>query len=137
MKAIPTKRHPESDAVEAALEGFFNALGAEDRQALEATISEDFTLFEEGRVWDADTLFDVIVSPPAWNRRWTISQPSVVVADDQATISYRNTLRATNSDSVRVREWLESAVLRKSGDHGWVVSFLHSTPIRQVDDNSK
>ncbi len=137
MKAIPTKRHPESDAIEAALEGFFNALGAEDRQALEATISEDFTLFEEGRVWDADKLFDVIVSPPAWNRRWTISQASIVVAGDQATISYRNTLRATNADNVRVREWLESAVLQKSGDHGWVVSFLHSTPIRQVDDNLK
>lgn len=131
VPALPDTRHPEADEVYAGLRRFFEALGMKDRAAFDNAVTDDFTLFEVGEVWSGDRIFNLIADSSDWSRRWTLTQPKVSVSGDQATIIYRNALRASRGDEVRVKEWLESATLKKGND-GWIVAFLHSTEIPQI-----
>lgn len=131
-----TTTDPRADDAAIALKGFFAALDSGDRDRFNYTITGDFSLFEEGRVWDADRIFSVVNTGEPWRRRWTISQPDIIVDGALATARYRNTLRAESDETVRVKEWLESAVLKHDGD-GWRVSFIHSTTIPQGDPDER
>lgn len=131
MGLFPSNEPTEKPVVMAALDAFFTSLGAGDRAGFQSSVSEDFTLYEDGSVWGADKIFTVVNDIEPWRRRWTLSQPRIEIDDGIAAVSYRNTLRAEKDSVVRVKEWLESAVLEKSDD-GWRVKFIHSTTVPQI-----
>lgn len=117
--------------VEEKLREFFDALARNDEAGLAVTVTDDFTLFENGEVWSVQKLINEIFG--SGERTWTLSEVTVVARGDVAHIAYRNqgTL-AADRKPIRRREYLESALLVK--DRGaWRIMFLHSTPLSDQD----
>lgn len=139
MDAVDGEFSSDEQQIVSTLHSFFKALGKGDQESFGKVVTAEFRIFEDGEVWDGTKTLQAVNGTEEWIRRWTLSQLEVGVSSDRAVVTYRNTLRAernpstevSGSEPVRVREWLESANLVKSGD-AWKIEFLHSTSIPQA-----
>lgn len=107
---------------------------------MRATSAQDFHLLEVGEIWDMDKLVSAVISgegrPTRQNFFAVITSR---VNDDRAWVSYWNRAVFTGpGGEAHNIEWLESAVLIKTGDK-WLIEMLHSTrlgPNQPIPDSA-
>ena len=114
--------------VQRAIQSFYDALGKDDRAAFERSVTRDFQAFEHGERFTADTLFRAIEDSHRSGRviNWRLSAVTVRVDCDTALATWDNRGSAGVPPKIAPRNWLESAVMRRSPT-GWRMEFLHST----------
>jgi len=128
-------RRCQSSAQDAALvqrsiQSFYDALAKDDRAAFERSITREFQAFERGERFTADTLFKAIGDSHRSGRliNWHLYAVTVRVDCDTALATWDNRGSARMPPNIAPRNWLESAVMRRSPT-GWRMEFLHSTVI--------
>ena len=125
-------RSSNQDAVlvKDAIQSFYDALGKDNRAAFERSVTPDFQAFEQGVRYSTDTLFKVIENSHRSGRliNWKINALTVRVDCETALATWDNNGSAGVPPNIAPRNWLESAVMRRSPT-GWRMAFLHSTVV--------
>ena len=123
-------RSSSQDAVrvQGAIQSFYDALAKDDRAAFERSVTRDFRAFEHGERFTAETLFKAIMASHRSGRviNWRLSAVTVRVDCDTALATWDNRGSAGVPPKIAPRNWLESAVMRRSPT-GWRMEFLLST----------
>ena len=118
-------------AVKQAVEDFYSVYYVElDKKKYRSLLTDDYLLLENGQIMDADA--DIALMPSlddGYKRIDKFDFGSIKLHGDTAYAVYFLKSEMTDKkNGARSREWLESAILRRSGSH-WRVALLHSTRI--------
>ena len=114
---------------------FFELFVQDDIQYFEKNCTPEFELYEVGKVWNADTLRNLINKRQAQKRIWVRTNEfkyiKINVKKDIAWVSYFNTAYLTNAttNEKRTVRWLESAILIRKNKR-WLLTQMHSTSIK-------
>lgn len=123
-----TAEQDKPENVKLPLLNYFDAIQRKDLEAMKANTTDDFVLFEDGRVWNNDSLWTRIQQYPDRRLEFKLSGFKVFVDRESSQISYFNHAQVYRKDSVAGQiDWIENVTLRKV-DGKWKISFLHSTP---------
>ena len=101
-----------------------------DKQKYRSLLTEDYLLLENGELLDIEGDIALMPAPESgYKRTDAFDFRSVKIHGDTAYAVYFLKSEITDKkDGTRKREWLESAILRRSGA-GWRMALLHSTKI--------
>lgn len=101
-----------------------------DKQKYRSLLTEDYLLLENGELLDIEGDIALMPAPGSgYKRTDAFDFRSLRVHGDTAYAVYFLKSEITDKkDGTRHREWLESAILRRSGA-GWRMALLHSTRI--------
>lgn len=114
---------------------FFELFVQDDIRYFERNCTPEFELYEVGKVWNADTLRNLINKRQAQKRIWVRTNEfkyiKINVKRDIAWVSYFNTAYLTNAttNEKRTVRWLESAILIRKNKR-WLLTQMHSTSIK-------
>lgn len=135
---MPAKAQTEEKNAQAVVSEFFEALSAMDPKLIDPLVTGDFVLLEMGEVWNADSLKKRMVLPNGidFKRTNLLEFIKTDVGENIAWISYHNKAEIKWNNSIRLLQWLESAVLVKE-DGRWKISLLHSTKVDMKVDSKK
>ena len=126
---LPEKDKPEN--VKAPLLNYFDAIQRKDLAAMKDNITDDFVLFEAGRVWNNDSLWSRMQQNPDRRLEFKLSGFKVFVDRESGQISYFNHADVYRKDTLSgTVDWIENVTLRKV-DGKWRLNFLQSTPRNQ------
>ena len=101
-----------------------------DERGYRALLTDDYLLLENGEIFDANG--DIASMPKAgdgYTRSDAFDFRTVRMLGDTAYVIYfLRSAVVEKTEAARNLEWLESAVLRRTGGH-WRVAVLHSTRV--------
>jgi len=112
---------------------FFTSLSDRDFNKMKAVCAADFTVLENGVIWNLDTLQEKInlsKAIPDFNRINTIEFTETRIKGKMAWVSYHNRADYYRNGKKSYVQWLESAVLVKAG-RTWKMQLLHSTLVKR------
>ena len=119
----------DPSAVKQAITDYYAAFSGLDKQKYRALLTEDYLLLENGELLDVEGDVAGMPSPETHPRRKDVFNfRSVKIQGDVAYAAYFLSSNITDDKGDRSRQWLESAILRRS-DKGWRMALLHSTRI--------
>ncbi|HEV8482044.1 MAG TPA: nuclear transport factor 2 family protein [Blastocatellia bacterium] len=100
-----------------------------DKQKYRSLLTEDYLLLEHGELLDVEGDIALMPAPDSgYKRTDAFDFRSVKVHGDTAYAVYFLKSKITDKNGTHNGEWLESAILRRSGT-GWRIALLHSTRI--------
>jgi ketosteroid isomerase-like protein len=100
-----------------------------DKRRYRALLADDYLLLEHGELLDIDGDMALMPAPDSgFKRTDTFDFRSVKIQGDLAYAVYYLKAAMTDKSGPRERQWLESAILRRSGGR-WLMALLHSTRI--------
>lgn len=117
-----------SAAVADTMRAMFAALAVDDRPALDRVLAADFYAYDGGHEMNADDLFKYV----KWRHdtgtqyTWSITEPSVNISGDLATITYKNRGTISDASGKVSMTWLEAGILRLRNGQ-WRIEFVDST----------
>ena len=122
---------PEKAAIQSSVTNFFDALSTINIDQLKSDCTSDFVLLESGKVWNIDSLINIIspLKAMTFKRVNTLNFITTDQKNDVAWVSYYNTADMTINARHLNEKWVESAVLIKEKD-SWKIKLLHSTVIK-------
>jgi ketosteroid isomerase-like protein len=112
---------------------FFDALSNRDSVSLKNYCAADIVLFENGSIWNVDTLiFKAITQNTAidFKRVNRIDFINTTVNGNTAWASYNLHSEITRNDKQATVQWMETVVAVKEGKK-WKIKVLHSTLIKR------
>lgn len=98
-----------------------------DKQKYRTLLTEDYLLLEQGKLLDIEG--DLALMPArdsGYRRTDAFDFRLVKIHGEIAYVVYFLKSEITDKNGTRNREWLESAILRRSGTR-WLMALLHST----------
>lgn len=117
----------KSEDVKMILRTYFGGIKNRDVKVLNSVTTTDFLLYEDGRVFNNDSLINFLNSFPSFSAEFTLDNFKVDIGEDIGHMSYYNRGDLTFNDTLEVTyNWLESASFKKV-DGQWKMNFLHST----------
>jgi ketosteroid isomerase-like protein len=101
-----------------------------DKNAYRTILTDDYQFLENGELFDADGDIAAMPDPDSgYERTDTFDFRYVKIEGDFAyTVYFLKSDITDNANGVIHKEYLESTILRRSGD-GWKIALLHSTRI--------
>ena len=120
--------------IDRAIRSFFDALAKDDQAAFQRIVTTDFYAFELGKKMTANELFQLVADSHRSGRviNWSIGPVAARSHCNMAWASWNNIGSAGVPPKIAPRQWMESAVLRRSAT-GWRLEFLHSTVVSPVE----
>jgi ketosteroid isomerase-like protein len=119
-------------AVKQAVVDVYAAFSGFDKQKYRSLLTEDYLLLENGKLLDIEGDVAMMAAPESGLKRTdAFDFRSVKVHGDIAYVVYFLKSEIKDKSGSRHREWLESAILRRSGA-GWRMALLHSTKIAEA-----
>lgn len=119
----------EAVAVKQAVVDVYAAFSGFDKKKYRALLTEDYLLLENGELLDIEGDVAMMASPDSGHKRTdSFDFRSVKVQGDFSYLVYFLKSQIKDNKGTRDREWLESAILRRSAS-GWRMALLHSTRI--------
>lgn len=118
-------------AVKKAVEAFYSVYYVNlDKKKYRSLLTNDYLLLENGEIMDAEQDIALMPNPEDnYKRTDSFDFRSVKIHGDTAYVVHFLKSEITDrKNGSRNREWLESAILRRSRK-GWLVALLHSTRI--------
>ncbi|HLA12781.1 MAG TPA: nuclear transport factor 2 family protein [Pyrinomonadaceae bacterium] len=102
----------------------------QDKKKYRSLLTDDYLLLENGEILNIEGDIGLMPSPDSgYKRTDAFDFHSVKVQGNFAYAIYFLKSKITdNKNGARNREWLESAILRRS-EKGWLMALLHSTRI--------
>lgn len=122
-----TNQKDDPEKLKSVLMDYFNGIKTKDFQKMKEVTTSDFILFEDGKVFNNDSLVNFINSFSKFNADYKFDNFKINVDDNSGNMSYFNHGELTINDTTHlVFNWLESATFKKV-DNKWKLEFLHST----------
>lgn len=117
----------EDEAARAIIVNYFRAISEKDYEGLVTLSSRDYTLFEDGMVWNNDSLIAAIKTMPEAAFEYDLKDFSFEADCNGSFVSYANHGRVTLNDTTHLDfYWVESAYVKKE-DGRLKLDFLHSS----------
>ena len=122
-----TNQTDDPENLKGVLFSFFDALKAKDYQKLKEVTTADFILYEDGKIYNNDSLVKALNKFPKFTAEYKFDNFKIDVGSDIASMFYLNHGDFVFNDTTHVSfNWLESADFKKVDDK-WKLEFLHST----------
>lgn len=131
LKAQEKQANDQRDVQQAVI-NIFDALSNRDTVMLKANCTADILLFEDGKVWNIDTMMRAIINLKKLNDYKRINKIEFIhteIHNDVAWTTYNNKAEITSNGSSRKVKWVETVILEKKKAN-WKIKVLHSTPAR-------
>ncbi len=107
---------------------YFHAIENNDYHKMKELTTTDLVLYEDGKIWNNDSLIDYIKKFPNSKISFTLKDFKINIDQSSGSMNYLNHADFSVNDTTQiVLNWIESACFIKQKD-GWKLSFLHSTP---------
>ncbi len=115
------------EALKQVLFDYFDGIKNQDFDKMREVTTDDFTLYEDGKVWNNDSIINFVKMFPDATIDYTFDHFNVKVDQSSGYMYYQNHADFTMNDTINMKyNWVESAGFIKT-DKGWKMSFLHST----------
>jgi hypothetical protein len=129
---LKAQKKQASDAhdVQQTVINLFDALSIRDTVMLKANCTADLLLFEDGKVWNVDTMMRAIINLRKLNDYKRINKIEFIhteIHNDVAWTTYHNQADITVDGKNRSVKWVETVILMRDGKK-WKIKILHSTP---------
>lgn len=105
---------------------YFDGIKRRDINALNALTTADFVLFENGKVWNNDSLINALNKFQHFDCAVTFEYMGTNVDQATGAIVYLNHGDVTYDTTKMKIDWIENASFRKVNGT-WKMNFLHST----------
>jgi ketosteroid isomerase-like protein len=129
--AATVSQEDQAAAIRQAIENNYALYRGNDVDAYRATLAPDYVLLEHGELMGAaDDVENMKTRPPGFTRTDAFDFNSVTIEGPLAYAVYFLTSQIADEKRQIERRWLESAILRRSGDR-WLMALLHSTRIEK------
>jgi hypothetical protein len=124
-KSKPSNDDPEK--LKTVLNTFFNSIGTHDLEIFRSTVTSDFILYEDGRLWNIDSAFMNIKRNLPFTVTYKMDNMKFFVDKESGDVTYTNHGDFVFHNSQKLSlDWVESATFRKiNGD--WKINFLQAT----------
>ena len=120
-------------AVQNSVIKLFDALSNRDSNSLKTYCTDDILLFENGAIWNLDTLIKKAIKlnqSADFKRVNTIDFIHTKVDKEVAWATYHNQADISGNSRHRSVKWMETVILVKEGSI-WKIKVLHSTLIKR------
>jgi hypothetical protein len=105
---------------------YFDGIENKDFKKMEESTTDDFVLYEMGRVWNNDSVFKQMKAFP-YRAEYTLDSFKINIDHISGHITYYNHGVFVFDDTIKQDfDWIESAAFRKN-NLGWKMYFLHIT----------
>lgn len=117
--------------IQAPVLRFFDAMAAGTEKAVAAEAAPGFSLLENGKVWNIDSLVNSVSKYKGMGitRINRLDFISTEQSGNLAWVSYYNTADLTYKGRQIIMKWLESALLIRE-KRQWKIKLLHSTELK-------
>lgn len=115
------------DELKQVLFDYFDGMKNKDFDKMKEVTTNDFTLYEDGKVWNNDSLISFINTFPEFTVVFTFDKFKINVDNSSGNMHYLNHADFVLNDTIKMEyTWIESATFLKD-ENGWKMNFLHST----------
>ena len=131
LKAQEKQATDEHDVQQTVI-NLFDALSKRDSVMLKANCTADVLLFEDGKVWNIDTMMRAIITLQKLKDYTRINKIEFIhteIHNDVGWTTYHNQADITVNGKNRSVKWVETVILIRDGKK-WRIKILHSTPAR-------
>jgi ketosteroid isomerase-like protein len=108
----------------------FDALSNRDTVMLNANCTPDILIFENGQVWNIDTMMKAIITLKKLKDYTRINKIEFIhteIHNDVAWVTYHNQADIAVNGKHQVVKWVETVIMKKENEY-WKIKILHSTP---------
>jgi lysophospholipase L1-like esterase len=106
---------------------YFDGVAAKSFVALDSVVTRDFLIYEDGKVWNNDSVFHNIQYHQPFAVTFTLTEFSVFTDTRSGEVRYRSQADFVVADTVKFTlHFLETALCRKMST-GWKISLIHVT----------
>lgn len=124
-KQTESKEKPE--VLIQVLTNYFDGIKSHDSAKMAQYCTDDYVLFESGKVWNNDSLWNEIEKFKDIRVEFKAGNYKASIDEQSGHVTYFNHGDFYSKDSlVSSVDWLESAAFKKVGDQ-WKIQFLHSS----------
>jgi hypothetical protein len=122
-----TKPTDNPELLKAVLINYFEGIKAHDISTMNAATTSDFVLYEDGKIWNNDSLMRELNKFPGYKGEFKLENLNIAVDQISGSIRYLNHGDFVLNDTTKLSfNWIESANFVKK-DESWKINFLHST----------
>jgi len=129
----------DSTLLRQMIKEYFDGVAAKDFEKLQSMTTEDFVIYEDGKVWNNDSVFRNIQYHQPFSVKFALSDFRIFVDAHSAYADYRSHPDFVLSETVKFHlDFLETMIFRKTAA-GWKISILHITELKtpEVDMPSR
>ncbi|HWY36756.1 MAG TPA: DUF4440 domain-containing protein [Nitrosopumilaceae archaeon] len=117
----------DPDKLKQVLLNYFDGIGSRDTKKMIQATTDDFLVYEEGKVWNNDSVFKEMKRLPYRTANFKFDNFSIEVDARSGNMSYIEQAQfVINDTTIFNLNFLGSAAFRKI-EGVWKISFLHST----------
>ena len=121
------KKSDNPDQLKQVLTSYFDGIENRDFDKMKNVTTTDFVLFEDGKVWNNDSIINMLKGMPPFVAKYTFNNFNINMDSENGNMYYYNHLDAALNDTTKMTyDWIESATFKKI-DGEWKMNFLHST----------
>lgn len=124
------KQATDTHDVQQTVIDLFDALSKRDSVMLKANCTPDILIFEDGKVWNIDTMMGAIITLKKLDDYTRINKIEFIhteIHNDVAWTTYHNQADIIVNGKSRSVKWVETVILIREGKK-WKIKILHSTP---------
>ena len=126
-----TNKKDDSEKLKSVLTEYTDGIKNRDLDKMNAVTTSDFVLFEDGKVFNNDSLVNFLNSFSKFSINYKIDYLKINVDNNSGYMIYLNRGEMILNDTTKLTiNWLESATFKKVADE-WKLEFLHSTVRKQ------
>ena len=106
---------------------FFEGIKNKDLSKLNSLTTKDFIVFEDGKIWNNDSIFKMANAFSSIQGTWIFDYERITIDESSGNIIYVNHGDLVLNDTIMMqKDWLESATFRKINGT-WKLDLIHST----------
>jgi hypothetical protein len=117
------KQKDDPEKLKEVLLGYFEGIENKDFRQMTSATTDDFVLYEMGRVWNNDSVFKEMKKFP-YSVNYSFEDFKINVDANSGHATYFNHGDFLFNDARQSFDWIESAAFRKT-EEGWKMYFLH------------
>ena len=129
-----TNSTKDKQRLQQTVSDFFDALSARDSNRLKSYAAPDILLFENGAVWNLDSLLLKAIrlnTDPSFKRSNSFSFLSTTIRKTTGWVSYKLVSEFYSNNKQRTAHWMETVIAIKEKGK-WKIKVLHSTLIKRT-----
>ncbi len=106
---------------------YFDGIKNMDFNKMKEVTTNDFTLYEDGKIWNNDSLINFIKTFPPFKIDYKFDNFNIQIDNSIGNMYYLNHADMVINDTINMTyDWIECATFVKKVN-GWKMNFLHST----------
>ena len=131
--ADPTAATDDSTLLRQMIKDYFDGVAAKDFGKLRSMTTGDFVIYEDGKVWNNDSVFRNIQYHQPFNVKFALTDIRVFVDAHSAYASYLSHPDFILSDTEKFHlDFIETMIFRKTAA-GWKIGILHITELKSPE----